>query len=316
MSDGVSPSALSGLRRRWKRLRRVFYPLAVVPLEAWAKRIPEDKMEVWARRFGQIAYWVSTRARHRAHRHLHQAYGATFSSQRIKEISQEIFQNLALNFIECVRYSNGHKDEFLNRTTIDGWEHIEAAHRAGQGGILLSGHIGNWELAAASVALRGYPVGVVARQIYLSRLNLKLARMRETMGVKTFYRDEPMRSMIRHLKNNGFIGVVADQDIRSVSGIFVGFFGRPAYTPTGPALLALASGSPILISRDIRQGLSHRIVVDPPIYADATRPREDEVKRLVTLYTGRLEEFIRENPSHWVWSHRRWRTSPPTALED
>ena len=116
--------------------------------------------------------------------------------------------------------------------------------------------------------------------------------------------------MIRHLQKNQSLGIVPDQDVRRIGGIFVDFFGQPAYTPVGPALLALASGAPILMVRDIRKGQHHLLTFDPPFYADRRAPREEEVRRLVTRYTKRLEEFIREHPDQWVWFHRRWRTQP------
>jgi KDO2-lipid IV(A) lauroyltransferase len=135
--------------------------------------------------------------------------------------------------------------------------------------------------------------------------------MRERMGMKILYRDDSMRSMIRCLQANEFLGILPDQDVRRIGGIFVDFFGRPAYTPVGPALLALATGAPLLVARDVRDGGRHRVMTDPPVYADRKAPREEEVKRLVTHYTKRLEAFIREYPSQWVWMHRRWRTQPP-----
>ena len=200
--------------------------------------------------------------------------------------------------------------QFLGKIETEGWEHAEAVYSAGRGGIFVTGHIGNWELSAAYAAKRGYPVSVVARRIYLEPLNQRLVTMRERMGVNTLYRDFSMRRMIRCIQENQLLGIVPDQDVRRIGGIFVDFFGHPAYTPVGPALLALASGAPILIARDIRMGQRHLLTVDPPVYADRKAPRESEVRRLVTHYTKRLEEFIREHPAQWVWTHRRWRTQP------
>jgi KDO2-lipid IV(A) lauroyltransferase len=199
----------------------------------------------------------------------------------------------------------------MERVQIEGWEHVEAAHRAGLGGIFVTGHLGNWELCAVYVAIRGIPMNVVARRIYLEPLNQRLVTIREGMGVRTLYRDESMRAMIRRLRENEFLGILPDQDVRRIGGIFVDFFGRPAHTPVGPALLCLASGSPLLLARDIREGSRHRITVDPPVWADRSAPREEEVRRLVNLYSQRLEQFVREHPEQWVWMHRRWRTRPP-----
>jgi KDO2-lipid IV(A) lauroyltransferase len=215
--------------------------------------------------------------------------------------------------LECLRFHALGPKGLEERIRIDGWQHVQAAHEAGRGGIFVTGHIANWELCAAYVAIRGLPMNVVARRIYLEPLNRRLVALRGGMGVRTLYRDESMRAMIRCLRENQFLGILPDQDVPRIGGIFVEFFGQPAYTPVGPALLALGSGAPILVARDVREGCRHRLIVDPPIYADRTAPRALEVHRLVSHYTRRLEEFIREHPDQWVWMHRRWRTRPPAT---
>ena len=311
MSDKLSFK--SSFRRRIKKTRRFFYPLALGPLGVWVRRLTDAECETWAKRIGSLCYHVLSKARARAMSNLSKAFGSQMTSEQINKIGRGVFQNLALNFFECGRFGNVPTDQLLERITPEGWEHLEAAHQSGRGGVLLGGHIGNWELTAAYIALRGYPINVVARRIYIDSLNERLVKMREGMGMKVLYRDISMRRMIRLLLNNQFIGVLVDQDVKDVSGIFVDFFGHPAYTPVGPALLALASGAPIIIIRHVRQGSQHRITVDPPIFANRDAPRDQEVNRIVTLYTKRLEEFIREHPTQWVWTHRRWHTRPPTT---
>jgi KDO2-lipid IV(A) lauroyltransferase len=303
---------LSLFQRRLKRLRRSIYPLGLKPIEAWVKTLSGEECDVWARRLGSLAYWTLSSPRRSAHQHLQKAFGQSLSSKQTRQIAHEVFQNLVLNLFECLRLDSMDDQQFLGKIETEGWEHAEAVHRAGCGGIFVTGHIGNWELSAAYAAKRGYPVSVVARRIYLEPLNQRLVTMRERMGVKTLYRDFSMRLMIRCIQENQLLGIVPDQDVRKIGGIFVDFFGHPAYTPVGPALLALASGAPILIARDIRMGQRHLLTVDPPVYADRKVPREREVRRLVTHYTKRLEEFIREHPAQWVWTHRRWRTQPPS----
>ncbi len=304
---------MSLLHRPLKKLRRAIYPLGLRPVEAWVKTLSDEECEVWAKRLGSLVYRILASSRKLALRHLQEALGQTLSAGEIRQIAREVFQNLVLNLFECIRFSEMDDRQFLGRIEAKGWEHVEAVYRAGRGGIFVTGHIGNWELLAAYAAKREYATNVVARRIYLEPLNEKLVKMRERMGVKTLYRDVSMRSMIRCLEQNQFLGIVPDQDIRRIGGIFVDFFGRPAYTPVGPALLALGSGAPIITGRDIRMGRRHMFTFDPPVYADRRAPREEEVKRLVTHYTKRLEEFIREHPSQWVWTHRRWRTQPPPS---
>jgi|YNPNPStandDraft_1061719.scaffolds.fasta_scaffold01914_10 KDO2-lipid IV(A) lauroyltransferase len=300
--------------RQLKKARRSLYSLGLRIAEAWALFLHDESYERWGRLLGSWAYWILVSQRQRAHRHIQLAYGHAPDAPEIRKIALESFQNLCLSGLECLRFARVGPSDLLGRTTVKGWEHAEAASREGRGGIFVTGHMGNWELAAALVAARGLPMNVVARHIYLEPLNRRLVGIRSRMGVRTIYRDSSMRPMIRCLKENQFLGILPDQDVRRVGGIYVEFFGRPALTPVGPALLAIASGAPLLLARDIRLPHGrHLVTIDPPVYADRRAPREQEIRRLVTLYTRRLEEFVREHPGQWVWVHRRWRTRPSQA---
>jgi Kdo2-lipid IVA lauroyltransferase/acyltransferase len=301
---------LSLLSRPLKKLRRSFYPLAIKPAETWVRHLSEENREMWAKHLGSLAYRALAAARERALHHLHLAFGASLTPQELQAIALKCFQNLILNFLECAHFEQSKIGELLEKIEVEGWEHVEEAYGRGKGAILVGGHLGNWEMAAVCFAIRGYPIQVVARRIYIEALNRTLIEMRERLGVKTLYRDGSMRSMIRCLQNNQFLAILPDQDVRRIQGIFVDFFGHPAYTPTGPALLAIGSGSPLIVVRNIRKDGHHLLTVDPPVYADRKAPRDEEVRRLVTRYTKRLEDFIREYPTQWVWTHRRWRTRP------
>jgi Kdo2-lipid IVA lauroyltransferase/acyltransferase len=300
----------SFLLKRWKRLRRLLYPLPLVPLEKWAMTLSDPACERWAKHLGSLAYWTLSKARTRALDHLHKAFGQTLSDLDIERIARETFQNLAFNALEFARFPRIGPERFMEKIEVVGGEHVEEVHQGGRGGIFVTGHIGNWELCASCLKIHGYTLNAIARRIYLAPLDRKLVEMRKKMGVTTLYRNNSMRTMLRCLQKNEFLAILPDQDVRRIGGIFVDFFGHPAYTPIGPALLALASGAPLLIARAIRLGSRHRITIDPPIYADRNASREKEIERLVTLYTKRLEAFIREHPSQWVWTHRRWRTQP------
>jgi len=116
--------------------------------------------------------------------HLLYAFGQTLDATQVQQIIVETFQNLCRNAFECVRIEGMNKNRFLQEVEVRGWEHIEAARRRGRGAILIGGHIGNWELAAAYMALRGLPIQVVARRIYLAPLDQKLTEMRERMGLR------------------------------------------------------------------------------------------------------------------------------------
>jgi KDO2-lipid IV(A) lauroyltransferase len=103
---------------------------------------------------------------------------------------------------------------------------------------------------------------------------------------------------------------VPDQDIEEVGGVFVDFFGRPAYTPIGPARLALATGAPIVVTFSKRVGDQFEAVVNDLIEPDRRAPREEEIVRLTRAWSAQMEAFIAAHPEQWIWFHDRWQTTP------
>jgi Kdo2-lipid IVA lauroyltransferase/acyltransferase len=189
----------------------------------------------------------------------------------------------------------------------------------GSGLLYVAGHVGNWELMAQRVPLLGrWPAATIAKATPDVRLNALIERARAQGGVETLWREDPAtaRAMIRCFKQNKILGILIDQDTQ-VQGVFVPFFGRPAYTPRAAADLALRFRAPLIVGtcrrRGPRPGDGHEVTaVEVPYDADAP-DREAEAVRLTTACTAVLEAAIRRNPAEWVWMHERWKTSPSAA---
>jgi KDO2-lipid IV(A) lauroyltransferase len=190
----------------------------------------------------------------------------------------------------------------------------------GRGLIYVAGHVGNWELMAQRVPmLGGWPAATIAKATPDARLNALIEWARAEGGVETLWREDPAtaRAMIRCFKQNKILGILIDQDTQ-VQGVFVPFFGRPAYTPRAAADLALRFRAPVVVGtcrrRGSRPGDGHEVAAVPVSY-DADAPdREGEATRLTAACTAVLEEAIRRNPVEWVWMHERWKTSPRGAM--
>ena len=176
--------------------------------------------------------------------------------------------------------------------------------------IIITGHLGNWELIPAYFVSVGLHGGVVARRVYYEKYERLLSRLRLSKGFRVFYRDESPRAILKTLKNNEVVGILADQDVRKLDGVFVEFFGRPAYTPTAPVLIAMKTGAPLIPARIVREGRKHRIVVDEPIPLRRSGDREADLVHNTQAWSRVIERYIREHPDQWVWMHRRWRTRP------
>jgi Kdo2-lipid IVA lauroyltransferase/acyltransferase len=185
----------------------------------------------------------------------------------------------------------------------------------GKGLVYVTGHVGNWELMAQRVAGE-WPSATIARAGNDPKLTALLGRMRAEGKVETLWRDDPAtaRAMIRCFKQGKLLGILIDQDTR-VQGVFVPFFGRPAFTPRGAADLALRFKVPVVVGwchrRGPRPGDGHEIDLVEVGYDAGAPDREAEAIRLTSACTARLEAAIRAAPSEWVWMHERWKTAPP-----
>ena len=184
----------------------------------------------------------------------------------------------------------------------------------GKGVIVLTGHFGNWELVARYGAeVQGLSLAVIGKRIRNSGLDKLVTEFRKQSGLEVIDRDDSPRRMLRHLSRGGFLGIVPDQDVDVLAGQFLPFFGRPAYTSTGPAALSIASGAPIVPVFLIREGRGFRLECRPPIVPDPEAPRREEVARITRAWSDEMEAMIRRHPDHWTWFHRRWASTPESV---
>ncbi len=195
---------------------------------------------------------------------------------------------------------------------IEGIEHLFTALDGGRGAILATGHVGNWELLNAALAASGVPISAVVRELDDPRLDSSVTALRERFGSQVVPRGvEAGRQLVRTLLSNRGVGLLIDQDIPSIPGVFVPFFGRLAWTPSGAAMLALRTGCAIMPGFIHRMPDGrHKVKIDPPFELPEEGPRDQRVTELTAAATAAVEWQVRAWPEQWVWMHRRWRTRP------
>ena len=186
---------------------------------------------------------------------------------------------------------------------------------AGRGLVMVSGHVGHWELLARRLVRADIPCATVARSGTSPVLHSLLARFRAEGKFEVLLRDEPRtaRAIIRCLRQGKLLGLLIDQDT-AVQGVFVPFFGRLAWTPRAAGDLALRFRAPVAViwsrRRGPRAGDGHELAIEVVPY-DADAPdREAESVRITATCTAILEAAIRARPEEWVWMHERWKTRP------
>jgi Kdo2-lipid IVA lauroyltransferase/acyltransferase len=232
-------------------------------------------------------------------------------------IAERVFVNFAKNGVEWAKLlSMGPADVKKMLSGVYGQEHLDEVLCHGKGAIVMGFHFGNWEMLGIGLRTLGYPGALVARRIYFDKYDKIITRMRARFDARVIYRDESPKKMLLELKKGNILGIVPDQDVDSIEGVFVDFFGEPAYTPTAPVKMASVAGTaivPIFIIRNADD--THKMVIERPIRVPEKLKEESEIKRYTQEWTDILEKHVRGNPDHWVWIHKRWKTRSREAAK-
>ena len=314
-----APKALDsqvGLGRRLRGARRVvvgwllrcgYWVLPKLPLWSLSMIVRMTAVPLSRR-----MYW------RRSEQNLIKVYGERLTADERKKVLTEVFNSLGAMLLECVGVITKGLDSYLARVDdTDARARIEALERESpRGWIGVSGHIGNWILLgswASSLPGRGLCQAIAKRQPN-PHLNAILEDGLARLQLQPVYSDGPpvelVAKMLRELRTGTRLGIAPDQDTPRVPGVFIDFLGHRAYTPSGPAQLALAANVPLLPIVLVRAGKGFKIIAGDPIHPDRTRPRQEELVRLTEAWSQWLEEVIHEHKGQWFWFHRRWRTTP------
>lgn len=264
---------------------------------------------------GDLFFALSKRYRRVAIGNLQAAYGAEKSPAEIRAMAREVFRHFARGAFEFFRLLSLSREQTSAMIDLEGLEHIDNALSLGRGCICVTAHYGNWEILARKVANTGYKVSVIARDSDDPGITGIVTRIRESGGYGVFDRDQPIIGAFRCLRNNEILGILPDQN--ESEGVFVDFFGRPAATAAGPAVLALRSGAPLIpafASRNPDGRYTGRIY--PPIEYQPTGDEVKDILAITALFTAAIEREVRRNPTQWLWLHDRWKLTGEAPRND
>ena len=288
--------------------RRLFYTLLLFG-DALFLLIPYAFAVELGKFIGFFGYLLGAKQRRLAKEHLNIAFGASKTDKEIEAIARSSFMNIGMGLMEFASLPKiGH--DLNGLVDVVGIKKIDDALKEGKGVIVVSAHLGNWEFIPMYFAGRGYPANVVARPIYYEKYDQWVMSIRNRMGVNVIYRTDSPKLLIDVLRKNQLLGIVADQDIDSIEGVFVDFFEKKAYTPTAPVKLAMLAGCPIIPMFIVRSGKRHTIHVGDPIRIEKSMERDAAVSFYTQKWSDAVESYVRRYPDQWVWMHRRWKTQP------
>jgi KDO2-lipid IV(A) lauroyltransferase len=191
------------------------------------------------------------------------------------------------------------------------WDHAVARARE-TGAIVLTAHLGNWELLAHAHGMLGHPVTLVHRPMRNELVDDAITAVRARAGTRAIPKKAAARQAIRALRRGGIVAIPSDQNQTTRYGVFVDVFGKQACTTPGVARLAALTGAPVypvFIVRDAESG-RHRIEIQPEVEMVSTGDRAADIITNTQRCSRIVEEMIRRYPEQWIWFHKRWKTRP------
>lgn len=241
---------------------------------------------------------------------LSRAFAGEKSAAEIQNIARKVFRNLVLILFEVGWYTRMREKDLQRHFTIRGVNHLHQAYARGKGILILTAHMGNWELLAAAVALTGYTTNILYRPLDNPTLDDFFNRSRARFGGKTIPNAKAMRKILKSLRREELVAMLMDQNVDWYEGVVADFFGHRAFTNKGMALLALKTGAPVLPVFVFRE--DHRFVIqffpEVPLFRSGDKTRDVEVN--TAAYNQAIETAIRRHPDQWFWVHQRWKTRP------
>lgn len=259
---------------------------------------------------GLIWYSVDKRHRNVVLENINYAYPGKFSLASAEVFTKKIFKNITSIFFEVVWSYSKTREELFKYFVVKGVRHIEKAQKKGRGVIILSGHIGNFELGSVGVAKAGIAPYGVYRKLDFQPLERFMLEVRQRFGTTMIPLRGASKKIDKILKNGGIVGTLLDQSVDWYQGTFADYFGRPACTHNGLAKLVLRSKASVVPYFMVREKENYIIQFLPEIPLEITGDSIKDIENNTQNYVSAIESMIRQCPEQYFWVHDRWKTKP------
>ena len=260
---------------------------------------------------GGLAYRGLGRLRRVGQRNLELAFPEMSVAER-QRILREVYRNLGWLLAEfCLMpgYTEERASEFIR---YEGLENYLRARERGKGVLVLTGHLGAWELSSFYHSLMGYPMGMVIRRLDNGLVDEFVNRIRCLHGNRVIHKDDFARGLIASMRAGETVGILMDTNMTPPQGVFVPFFGVPACTASGMARVAARTGAEVIPGFLLWEKSEQRYVLHfgDSLPVITTGDAEQDAVTNTAAFTAAIESYVRRYPEQWLWMHRRWKTRP------
>jgi Kdo2-lipid IVA lauroyltransferase/acyltransferase len=244
-------------------------------------------------------------------RNLELAFPEKTGSER-EEILRSVYRNLGYllaEFCKMPGYTAEGASEFIR---YEGLENFIRARERGKGVLVLTGHLGAWELSSFYHSLMGMPMGMVIRRLDNPLVDAFVNRIRCLHGNRVIHKNDFARGLIASMRTGETVGILMDTNMTPPQGVFVPFFGVTACTASGMARIAAKTGAAVVPGFLLWEESERRYVLHFGEELEVVHTGDAEKDALVNtaVFTAAIEGYVRRYPEQWLWMHRRWKTRP------
>jgi KDO2-lipid IV(A) lauroyltransferase len=260
---------------------------------------------------GRLMWAAGSKLRRTGLRNLEIAFPEKSVAER-EAILRGVYRMLGWQMAEFCKMAGYSVEEASSFIRYDGLERYLAARDKGKGVLVLTGHMGAWELSSFYHSLRGYPMSLLIRRLDHPQVDAYVNGIRCLHGNRVIHKDDFARGLLTAMHRGETVGILMDTNMTPPQGVFVPFFGVPACTASGLARVALKSGAAVLPGFLLWEAAEQRYVLHfgEELVLVRSGHAEREIVENTALFTATIERYIRMYPEQWLWVHRRWKTRP------
>lgn len=227
------------------------------------------------------------------------------NTNHLPAMTREVFRNFGRYLVEFLKMDKMVDRDFIARNvTVEGIERVAQALQGGKGAVLITAHIGNWEMGAVLLSKLGYPLMIIALPHKERPVNDLFNHQREVHGITVVATNNAIRKCMEHLKSNKIVAIAADRDFTVKGGELMDFLGAKALIPRGAATFSQKTGAPIVPTFLIREpNHTFRLSILNPLFPPAGEddvPEEEAIRDIMHRYLRIIEDQIRRYPTQWL----------------
>ena len=235
---------------------------------------------------------------------LYNLYPVVDDKRNLEKYAKEVFINFSYYLVDFYRHSRLSHDFIKKYVRISGLDNLNRCLSAGKGAIILTAHLGNYELAGAVTSLLGYPLSVVALPHADKRINQFFDNRRKKSGTAVISTGTALKGCLKALRQGNLLALLGDRDFSS-SKLKLNMFKREAYFPRGADFFAAKTGAPVIPTFLVRENKNfyHFKFEEPLTVAREGKSRE---KNMMRQYISVLEGYIKKYPQQWYMFEKYW----------